>query len=625
MKMSKSKLRQALTGLTLAVGLGVGIFALGQTDVLADTLTLTVEKNTIGQGMILDPVQVEFTQGESCADVVLRGMAEHNITPIYTWNSSYGFYLSGIKNCDSGTVNLPDCIKKVMTECKTWTGDSLELTANKYAPDLTEFSYCSASGWTYTVNDEFMGVGMGACYPADGSVVRVMFALCGGTDITGKDPYSGNKQIFEAANKSKLITLMGKVNAEPGRWSQGQGFNSAWAEANRVLNKLDASKNAVYEAVELLQSVEETIPPEVKAISLNTNKTTLAKGDTYTLTASVVPSNAYQNISWKSSEPSVASVENGVVTALSEGTTVITARSSSGVSASCKVTVVNDETPIVTPEVEKITLSDTSLTLTAEGSSKTLTCTLSPAGSDSTLTWKSDNSKIAKVSSQGVVTPVAAGTTTVRVSADNGVTASCKVTVKESPRKLFVAGMPQINKCQTSGKNVVLTWKAYSNADSYLILRRKSGEYKFTQIATTTKLTYTDTKAAAKTSYYYSVQAVSKKWGVKSGYTRNTFVKTPEAVKAPGKTTLTVTPGKKKADLKWKKATDAQGYVVYRATSKNGSYKALTTIKKRTTIKYTDKKVSSKKTYYYKVRAYRTVNGKKLYGAYSSVKTAKIK
>ena len=94
--MSKSKLRQALTGLTLAVGLGVGIFALGQTDVLADTLTLTVEKNTIGQGMILDPVQVEFTQGESCADVVLRGMAEHNITPIYTWNSSYGFYLSGI-------------------------------------------------------------------------------------------------------------------------------------------------------------------------------------------------------------------------------------------------------------------------------------------------------------------------------------------------------------------------------------------------------------------------------------------------------------------------------------------------------------------------------------------------
>lgn len=622
--MSKSRLRQALKGLILTAGLGVGIFAFGQTDALADTLTLTVEKNTIGQGMILDPVQVEFTKGETCADVVLRGMKEHNITPIYTWDSSYGFYLSGVKNCDSGSVNLPDCIKKVMTECKTWTGDSLELTANKYAPDLTEFSYCSASGWTYTLNDEFMGVGMGASYPSDGSVIRVMFALCGGADITGKDPNNGNKQIFEAANKSKLITLMGKVNADPARWAQGQGFNSAWAEANRVLNKLDASKNTVFEAVELLQSVEETLPPEVKVISLNEKETTLVKGDTCTLTASVVPSNAYQNISWKSSEPSVASVENGTVTALSEGTAVITARSSNGVSASCKVTVVG-ETPVVTPEVEKITLNKSSLTLTVGESAQKLTCTFSPAGSNSELTWSSDNSAVAKVSSDGTVRPVSAGTTTVRVKASNGVSASCKVTVKESPKKLFLAGAPEITKCQASGKNVVLTWKAYDNADSYLILRRKPGEYKFTQIAATTKLAYTDTKAEAKTSYYYSVQAVSKKWGVKSGYNKNILVKTQVVVKAPGKTTLTVTPGKKKAYLKWKKATDAQGYIVYRSTSKNGTYKAIAAIKKGTTIKYTDQKVSSKRTYYYRVRAYRVVNGKKMYGSYSSVKAAKIK
>lgn len=622
--MSKSRLRQALKGLILTAGLGVGIFAFGQTDALADTLTLTVEKNTIGQGIILEPTRVEFTKGETCADVVLRGMKEHNITPIYTWDSSYGFYLSGVKNCDSGSVNLPDCIKKVMTECKTWTGDSLELTANKYAPDLTEFSYCSASGWTYTLNDEFMGVGMGASYPSDGSVIRVMFALCGGADITGKDPNNGNKQIFEAANKSKLITLMGKVNADPARWAQGQGFNSAWAEANRVLNKLDASKNTVFEAVELLQSVEETLPPEVKVISLNEKETTLVKGDTCTLTASVVPSNAYQNISWKSSEPSVASVENGTVTALSEGTAVITARSSNGVSASCKVTVVG-ETPVVTPEVEKITLNKSSLTLTVGESAQKLTCTFSPAGSNSELTWSSDNSAVAKVSSDGTVRPVSAGTTTVRVKASNGVSASCKVTVKESPKKLFLAGAPEITKCQASGKNVVLTWKAYDNADSYLILRRKPGEYKFTQIAATTKLTYTDTKAEAKTSYYYSVQAVSKKWGVKSGYNKNILVKTQAAVKAPGKTTLTVTPGKKKAYLKWKKATDAQGYIVYRSTSKNGTYKAIAAIKKGTTIKYTDQKVSSKRTYYYRVRAYRVVNGKKMYGSYSSVKAAKIK
>ena len=71
--MTKNKLWQAIKGLTLAAGMAVGIFALGQTDVLADTLTLTVEKNTIGQGMILDPITEQgVAKGETCADVLLR-------------------------------------------------------------------------------------------------------------------------------------------------------------------------------------------------------------------------------------------------------------------------------------------------------------------------------------------------------------------------------------------------------------------------------------------------------------------------------------------------------------------------------------------------------------------------
>lgn len=98
------------------------------------------------------------------------------------------------------------------------TGDAYKLTDNKYAPDLTEFSYCSASGWTYTLDNVFMGVGMGASHPSDGSVLRVMFALCGGTDITGCDPYNNNRQIFEAADKSELIRMMGKANAERSRY-----------------------------------------------------------------------------------------------------------------------------------------------------------------------------------------------------------------------------------------------------------------------------------------------------------------------------------------------------------------------------------------------------------------------
>ena len=100
---------------------------------------------------------------------------------------------------------------------------------------------------------------------------------------------------------------------------------------------------------------------------------------------------------------------------------------------------------------------------------------------------------------------------------------------------------------------------------------------------------------------------------------------TPAQTVKPKTPAVTVTAGKKQATLKWKKVSGAKGYVVYRATSKSGKYKAVSTIKKGSTVSYINKKLTSKKTYYYKVRAYRTENGKRIYSSYSKAKSAKIK
>ena len=142
-------------------------------------------------------------------------------------------------------------------------------------------------------------------------------------------------------------------------------------------------------------------------------------------------------------------------------------------------------------------------------------------------------------------------------------------------------------------------------------------------------------RQCASTPYYYSVQAVSTKWGgaIKSSYDKNFSVTTngiaptptPAQTVKPKTPAVTVTAGKKQATLKWKKVSGAKGYVVYRATSKSGKYKAVSTIKKGSTVSYINKKLTSKKTYYYKVRAYRTENGKRLYSSYSKAKSAKIK
>lgn len=81
---------------------------------------------------------------------------------------------------------------------------------------------------------------------------------------------------------------------------------------------------------------------------------------------------------------------------------------------------------------------------------------------------------------------------------------------------------------------------------------------------------------------------------------------------------------KKSAKITWKKVSDVTGYEVYRANKKNGKYKKVKTLKSKATS-FTNKKLKTKKTYFFKVRAYVTKNGKKTYSSWSTAKKVKIK
>ena len=161
---------------------------------------------------------------------------------------------------------------------------------------------------------------------------------------------------------------------------------------------------------------------EVTEVTLSQTNLTLDEGESATLTATVLPADATdKTVTWSSSNPSVASVSDGVVTAVREGTATITA-SAGGKTAQCTV-MVNKK--II--EVTEVTLSQTNLTLD-EGESATLTATVLPAdATDKTVTWSSSNPSVASVSG-GVVTAVREGTATITASA-GGKTAQCTVTV----------------------------------------------------------------------------------------------------------------------------------------------------------------------------------------------------
>ena len=166
-----------------------------------------------------------------------------------------------------------------------------------------------------------------------------------------------------------------------------------------------------------------TDPIPVSGVTLSQTELSLAKGATATLTKTVVPSDATnQKVRWSSNNTSVATVENGTVTAVSGGTATITVTTEDGnYTATCEVTV--------TVSATGVTLSQTELSL-VKGATATLTATVAPSdATNKKVTWSSTNTAVAIVEN-GTVTAVSGGAATITVTTEDGNhTATCEVTV----------------------------------------------------------------------------------------------------------------------------------------------------------------------------------------------------
>ena len=174
-------------------------------------------------------------------------------------------------------------------------------------------------------------------------------------------------------------------------------------------------------------SVSEKVYP-VTGVSLNKTSLDMVEGDVIVLTATISPENATnKNVIWSSDDQSVATVEDGKVTAIKSGTAVVTVKTEDGgMTASCSITVSDKKYPVT-----GVVLDKTSIELT-EGDVATLTATVTPENAtNKNLIWTSDNAAVATVQ-DGKVTAVAKGNATITViTEDGGKTATCSVTVKE--------------------------------------------------------------------------------------------------------------------------------------------------------------------------------------------------
>ena len=163
----------------------------------------------------------------------------------------------------------------------------------------------------------------------------------------------------------------------------------------------------------------------VSGVQIQPETVVLGIGETQKITVSVTPSDATDpTYSLESSDASVATVQNDVVTAVAPGEAVITATTADGsLKATCKVTVVK--------HVEDITISPTQVKVTV-GKTQEISVEFTPSdATNKEVEWVSSKPEVASVAG-GVVTGVAVGEALITAtSVDGGFAAACKVTVEE--------------------------------------------------------------------------------------------------------------------------------------------------------------------------------------------------
>ena len=172
-------------------------------------------------------------------------------------------------------------------------------------------------------------------------------------------------------------------------------------------------------------------------------------------------------------------------------------------------------------------------------------------------------------------------------------------------------------------KSIKVSWKRVKNANGYNIYRAttRNGVYsKVKSIRNGSVVSWINSNLKTAKKYYYKVSAFGTVYNKKTYSTQSPTVWAKAIPKAPY---VNASTSYNSIKLSWKKISGAAGYRIYRATSKNGKYKFIGRLKGSSRTSWTNINLKTKKTYHYKVRAWRNMKTGRLYGAYSNIRTCR--
>ena len=170
---------------------------------------------------------------------------------------------------------------------------------------------------------------------------------------------------------------------------------------------------------------------------------------------------------------------------------------------------------------------------------------------------------------------------------------------------------PTSVKATSSSYNSINTsWSTVTGADGYEVYSAKSSSGSYTLILETTAKSYNNTGITTNSTYYYKVRAYRMVENVKVYSYLSSIASSKPVPSSPTNVKATRT-SPKSIKLTWSNAPGANGYEVFKATSSNGTYSLLSRME---SLYCTNSRLTTGKTYYYKIRSYRTVGNTRVYG-----------
>ena len=555
-------------------------------------------------------------------------------------------------NCDSlNDVTLPEGLTSIGREAF-----NLCISLEKICfPDSLQELGVYAFAECEKLSDITFGAGIkkvpNYCFYKDGEITAVILPQ----QMTAIGQYA-----FGNCVKLQEITINRKVNAIDA---------TAFSYPSKM--KIFGVKNTYAETFANENDITfEALNKPATAIKLSRTECEIPKGKKLLITASIEPTDSSDELLWSSEDEEIVKVVDGVITPVNVGTTYVQAQAGNVVQK-CKVTVYQP--------VTRVNLNLTSKEMQI-GSTLQLSASVYPDNAaKKDVIWKSDAEDIATVGEDGLVKALACGTANITVKTlDGGFERTCKITVVEAAAPTptptvtpTAEPQPTVTPTAEPQPTAVPTTEPQPTAVPTTVPTTEpqptavpTTEPQPTVVPTTKpqptavpttkpqptvvpttkpQPTAVPTQKPQSTVKPQQPQAPNTSTGMSAGGNNSNNANTGANNSNSGSSNISggsygnagnattvskitmwkiTQKGKGKVKVIWKKVIGSSGYQVQYSLNKKMRAAKLKNCK---AASLTIKKLKKKKAYYVRVRAYKRVNGRKVYGKWSGVKKVKIK